>query len=123
VVADPYRSLFEAFEEIRVVDEFQNRDTHAFFWEGRLEGCYVAGADRLRIDGTGKVLRDHRRRATAVGRGRLPHGRRVLLRPPATRPADRAHHEDHGTPTHPAVPRDRRDLAVAHGAVHEPPRR
>lgn len=63
VLADLYASLFEAFEEVRVVDEFQNADTHAFFWEGRIDGRYVAGADRLRLDANGKV-----REITVVGR-------------------------------------------------------
>ena len=55
VVADTYRSVLESFEELRVVDEFENGDTHAFFWEGRMEGRYVAGADRLRLNPDGKV--------------------------------------------------------------------
>jgi hypothetical protein len=63
VVADTYRSVIESFEEVRVVDEFENGDTHAFFWEGRIEGRYVAGADRLRLDANGKV-----RDITVVGR-------------------------------------------------------
>jgi hypothetical protein len=63
VVADTYRSVLESFEELRVVDEFQNGDTHAFFWEGRMEGRYVAGADRLRLNQDGKV-----REITVVGR-------------------------------------------------------
>ena len=36
VVADTYRSVLESFDELRVVDEFANGDTHAFFWEGRM---------------------------------------------------------------------------------------
>jgi hypothetical protein len=63
VVADTYRSVLEAFEEVRVVDEFENGATHAFFWEGRIEGRYVAGADRFRLDPDGKV-----REITVVGR-------------------------------------------------------
>ena len=43
VLADLYRSLFDAFEELRVTDRFQNGDTHAFFWEGRIDGRFVAG--------------------------------------------------------------------------------
>jgi hypothetical protein len=54
-LADLYASVLESFEEIRVVDEFRNGDTHAFFWEGRIDGRYVAGADRLRVDADGKV--------------------------------------------------------------------
>jgi hypothetical protein len=62
-VRDLYESLFEALEELHVVDSFQNADTHAFFWEGRIDGRYVAGADRLRLDSGGKV-----REITIVGR-------------------------------------------------------
>ena len=55
VVADTYRSVVESFEQIRVVDEFESGDTHAFFWEGRIEGRYVAGADRFRLNPEGQV--------------------------------------------------------------------
>ena len=60
---DVYESLFEAFEDLRVTDEFQEGSTLAFFWEGRIDGRYVAGADRLRLDADGKV-----RDITIVGR-------------------------------------------------------
>ena len=63
MIADVYRSLFDAFEELQVTDQFQNGDTHAFFWEGRIDGRYVAGADRFRVDDAGKV-----REITIVGR-------------------------------------------------------
>ena len=63
VVADTYRSVLEAFEEIRIVDEFESGDTHAFFWEGRMGGRFVSGADRIRLDADGKV-----REITVVGR-------------------------------------------------------
>ena len=63
VVADTYRSVLESFEELRVVDEFEHGDTHAFFWEGHMEGRYVAGADRLRLSPDGKV-----REVTVLGR-------------------------------------------------------
>jgi len=63
VVADTYRSVVEAFEELRIVDEFESGDTHAFFWEGRMEGRFVAGADRLRLNPDGKV-----REITVLGR-------------------------------------------------------
>ncbi len=63
VVADTYRSVLESFEELRVVDEFENGDTHAFFWEGHMEGRYVACADRLRLNPDGKV-----REVTVLGR-------------------------------------------------------
>ena len=55
VVADTYRSVLEAFEELRVVDEFESGRTHAFFWEGRMGGREVWGADRLRLDAAGRV--------------------------------------------------------------------
>jgi hypothetical protein len=63
VVADTYRSVLESFDELRVVDEFANGDTHAFFWEGRMEGRYVSGADRLRLGPDGRV-----REITVLGR-------------------------------------------------------
>ena len=63
VLLDVYASLFESFEELRVTDQFSNADTHVFFWEGRIEGRPVEGADRLRIDAAGKV-----RDITIVGR-------------------------------------------------------
>src|SRR5919107_2366530 len=55
VVADTYRSVLESFEELRIVDEFESGETHAFFWEGRMEGRFVAGADRIRLNPAGKV--------------------------------------------------------------------
>ena len=55
VVADTYRSVLESFEELRIVDEFEGGDTHAFFWEGRMEGRSVTGADRIRLNREGKV--------------------------------------------------------------------
>jgi hypothetical protein len=56
VLADLYRSLFESLEELRVTDDFfANGDTHAFFWEGRANGRFIAGADRLRLDSNGLV--------------------------------------------------------------------
>ncbi len=63
VVADTYRSVLEAFEEIRIVDEFESGDTHAFFWEGRMGGRFVSGADRVRLDADGRV-----REITVLGR-------------------------------------------------------
>jgi hypothetical protein len=63
VVADTYRSVIESFEELRVVDEFDGGDTHAFWWEGRIDGRPVVGADRLRLDAEGKV-----REITVTGR-------------------------------------------------------
>ena len=63
IVADTYRSVLESFEELRIVDEFESGDTHAFFWEGRMGGRPVAGADRIRLDSEGKV-----REITVLGR-------------------------------------------------------
>jgi hypothetical protein len=63
VAADTYRSVLESFEELRIVDEFESGDTHAFFWEGRMGGRFVAGADRIRVDADGKV-----REVTIFGR-------------------------------------------------------
>jgi SnoaL-like domain len=63
LVADTYRSVLESFEEIRIVDEFESGDTHAFFWEGRMGGRPVWGADRIRLDAEGRVSE-----ITVVGR-------------------------------------------------------
>jgi hypothetical protein len=63
VIADVYRSLFDGFEDLRVTDQFQNGDTHVFFWEGTIDGRFVAGADRFRVDDAGQV-----REITIVGR-------------------------------------------------------
>jgi SnoaL-like domain len=62
-LVDLYTAVLGSFEELRIVDEFQSGDTHAFFWEGRIGGRYVAGADRLRLDDQGRV-----REITIVGR-------------------------------------------------------
>jgi SnoaL-like domain len=63
VVGDTYRSVLESFEELRVVDEFENGDTHVFFWDGRMGGRPVSGADRIRLDADGQV-----REITVLGR-------------------------------------------------------
>src|SRR5215218_3709895 len=62
-VGDVYASVIESFDQLEVVDEFSSGDTHAFFWRGRMEGRFVEGADRLRLDADGKV-----REITVVGR-------------------------------------------------------
>ena len=54
-VGELYASVIDSFEELEVVDEFSSGDTHAFFWRGRIEGRFVEGADRLRLDEDGKV--------------------------------------------------------------------
>lgn len=63
VVGDTYRSVIESFDELRIVDEFESEGTVAFFWEGRMGGRPVAGADRVRLDADGKV-----REITVTGR-------------------------------------------------------
>lgn len=55
VVADTYRSVIESFDELRIVEEFEGEGTIAFFWEGRMGGRFVAGADRVRLGADGKV--------------------------------------------------------------------
>jgi SnoaL-like domain len=62
-VGDVYAAVIESFEEVEVVDEFASGDTHAFFWRGRIDGRFVEGADRFRVDGAGKV-----REITVTGR-------------------------------------------------------
>jgi ketosteroid isomerase-like protein len=62
-VSEVYVAVIDSFEELEVVDEFSSGDTYAFFWRGRIEGRFVEGADRLRLDGDGKV-----REITVVGR-------------------------------------------------------
>jgi hypothetical protein len=62
-VSELYASVIDAFEQVEVTDEFTTGDTHAFFWRGRIEGRFVEGADRLRLDGEGKVVE-----ITIVGR-------------------------------------------------------
>jgi SnoaL-like domain len=62
-VGELYACVIDSFEEFEVVDEFSSESTHAFFWRGRIEGRFVEGADRLRLDSTGKV-----REITVVGR-------------------------------------------------------
>lgn len=54
-VGELYASVIESFEHVEVVDDFSSGDTYAFFWRGRIDGRFVEGADRLRLDGDGKV--------------------------------------------------------------------
>src|SRR5919109_1633630 len=54
-VAELYASVIDSFEYVEIVDEFPGEDTYAFFWRGRMGGRFVEGADRLRLDGEGKV--------------------------------------------------------------------
>ena len=54
-VGELYASVIDSFEQIEVIDEFWSDDAYAFFWRGRIEGRFVEGADRLRLDGEGKV--------------------------------------------------------------------
>jgi hypothetical protein len=62
-VGELYASVIDSFDHVEVTDEFATGDTHAFFWRGRIDGRFVEGADRLRLDGAGKV-----REITVVGR-------------------------------------------------------
>lgn len=62
-VGELYASVIDSFEQIEVVDELAAGDTHAFFWRGRIDGRFVEGADRFRLDADGKV-----REITIVGR-------------------------------------------------------
>lgn len=62
-VGELYASVIAAFEQLEIVDEFQGEGTYAFFWRGRIEGRFVEGADRLRLDAEGKV-----REITVLGR-------------------------------------------------------
>ena len=81
VVADTYRSVLESFEELRIMDEFESGDTHAFFWEGRLEGRAMRGADRIRLTLTA------RRARSPCSAARCPESRRSS---PASGRASRA---------------------------------
>jgi ketosteroid isomerase-like protein len=62
-VGELYASVIDSFQELEIVDEFSSGDTYAFFWRGQIEGRFVEGADRLRLDEEGKV-----REITVVGR-------------------------------------------------------
>lgn len=62
-VGEVYAAVIDSFEQLEVVDELSSGDTHVFFWRGQIEGRFVEGADRLRIDDAGKV-----REITVVGR-------------------------------------------------------
>jgi ketosteroid isomerase-like protein len=55
LLTDLYASLFESFEELRVTDELSKGDTLVFFWEGRMDGRFVEGADRVRLNSAGRV--------------------------------------------------------------------
>jgi len=54
-VGELYASVIESFEHVEVVDDFSTDQTYAFFWRGQIEGRFVEGADRLRLDADGKV--------------------------------------------------------------------
>ncbi|HEX2234225.1 MAG TPA: nuclear transport factor 2 family protein [Thermoleophilaceae bacterium] len=62
-VADLYAAVLDSFQHVEVIDEFESGDTHAFFWRGRIEGRFVEGSDRFRLDAEGRV-----REITIVGR-------------------------------------------------------
>ncbi len=55
IVGELYASVIDSFQHVEVIDEFPSADTYAFFWRGQIEGRFVEGADRLRLDGEGKV--------------------------------------------------------------------
>jgi hypothetical protein len=54
-VGELYASVIESFEHVEVVDDFSTDQTYAFFWRGRIEGRFVEGADRLRLNANGEV--------------------------------------------------------------------
>jgi hypothetical protein len=54
-VAELYASVIESFEDLEIVDDFSSGPTYVFFWRGRIDGRFVEGADRLRLDGDGRV--------------------------------------------------------------------
>jgi len=54
-VGELYAGVIESFEHVDVVDDFSSGETYAFFWRGRIDGRFVEGADRLRLDAEGKV--------------------------------------------------------------------
>ena len=113
VVADVYRSVFEAFDELQVTDRFQDGDTHAFFWEGRVDGRFVAGADRFRVDDAGQV-----REITIVGRpltglAGFITGSGLPFRPPAPRPGGREDPEGDGATARADVLAGRPDRRLA----------
>jgi hypothetical protein len=62
-VADVYAAVIDAFEEVEVVDELFDGDTLIFFWRGRMEGRFVEGADRVRLNNAGQT-----REITVTGR-------------------------------------------------------
>ena len=55
-VGELYASVIDSFEEVEVIDDFSSGDAYAFFWRGRIDGRFVEGADRLRLDADDKVL-------------------------------------------------------------------
>jgi hypothetical protein len=54
-VAELYASVIESFEQVDVTEDFAEGDAYVFFWRGRIEGRFVEGVDRLRLDTQGKV--------------------------------------------------------------------
>jgi hypothetical protein len=62
-VAELYASVIDSFEELEIVEEFSGAGVYAFFWRGRIDGRFVEGADRLRLDDAGNV-----REITVLGR-------------------------------------------------------
>ena|SRR5437764_10127960 len=62
-VADVYASVIASFEDVEIVDELPSGQTFAFWWRGHIDGRFVEGSDRLRLDESGKV-----REITVTGR-------------------------------------------------------
>jgi hypothetical protein len=62
-VADVYAAVIEAFEEVEIIDELFDGHTLVFFWRGRMEGRFVEGADRVRLNDAGQA-----REITVTGR-------------------------------------------------------
>ncbi len=83
-VGKVYASVIDSFEQLEIVDEFSDGDAYVFFWRGRIEGRFVDGADRFRMDRSGRVreitvfarpLSGVSTFLTAIG-GRFARGRR-----------------------------------------------
>ena len=54
-VGELFAADMESFEEFEVVEELSSGDTYVFFWRGRMEGRFVEGAYRFRLDSAGRV--------------------------------------------------------------------
>ena len=90
LLRDLYTSLFDTFEELRVTDEFTKGDTLVFFWEGRMDGRFVEGADRVPAQQRGPGAGHHDRGRPAVRAVGFHHEARNRLR--AAAGAERSSH-------------------------------